>query len=107
MADRVTRLNRRVRRSHGALRRREERHEAAHLCKVLANKAQAGLERTTVDVTVTFYHDLHRVLGEPRCPHCPRCLALKRLGRIDRKPADAAGIRHKWELLLEAARCAP
>lgn len=102
MTDRVTRLNRQALRSYGARRRREERREAAHRCRVSESKMQAGL-KVAVDVTVAFYHDLHRVLREPYCPQCPRCCLLKRVGRIDRKPADPEGIRQKWERLLEDA----
>jgi hypothetical protein len=104
VVDRVTRLNRHLRRAHGARIRREERRELSHVCAVEQAQRSAGVVGRVPGVTVVYYHDLHRVLGEPTCPRCPRCLWLRRVGRIDRKPQDPAATLETWRQLLEARR---
>jgi len=92
---------RRARRAYLAQRRREERQEAAHACRVHASARQAGVDPgQELSVGVLFFHDLHRVLGEPSCPKCPECLALKRDGRIEANRPDRAEVLAYWERVI-------
>ena len=101
--DRVTRLNRRALRAHASKKRRDERHELQHACAIQRLAGAAGVLHE-VQVPILFFHDVHRVLGEPSCPRCPRCLKLRAAGRIDRAPHDRQGTLKEWQALLERER---
>jgi hypothetical protein len=97
--------NRRDRRAHYAARRRQDRQEERHECCVKRSAIASGvLPERDLAVPILFFHDLHRVLGEPSCPKCPECMALKRDGRIDHVRPDKAAVYAKWAEVISGHR---
>lgn len=99
--------NRRDRRAYQAGRRREDKRELHHACAVASSARAAGVEPDhDFGVSILFFHDLHRALGEVSCPKCPECTALRREGRLDRaRPRLAkAAVLGDWQELLAARR---
>jgi hypothetical protein len=112
MGDVLQLHNRAERRARFAHKKREDRALGRHQCKVEADAVRRGVSReaffqhgrASIRVPPLMYHELHRVLGEARCPFCLRCFALTREGRIEKPQVDRALVLAAWEDLLQEAK---
>lgn len=93
---------RRQRRAYMAERKREERRELEHDCACARSARAAGVDpKLDLGVSILFFHDLHKALGERACPKCPECTALRREGALDRPAQPREVTLSYWRDALE------